>query len=93
VNSTNPALLPALLGPLLAYGHHPPSLKKAFGIVLSKPGKASYDSPSSFRVIVLLRTLSKLLERVVTQRLAAQAIVCGLINPLQCGSVPGKSAS
>jgi hypothetical protein len=30
---------------------------------------------------------------VVAQRLAAQANVCGLINPLQCGSVPGKSAA
>ena len=48
------SLLPSLLDPLLAHGFHPPSLKKALGIVLDKPGKPSSDSPSFFRVIVLL---------------------------------------
>jgi len=39
VHSLKPSLLPSLLGPLLAHGFHPPSLKKALGIVLDKPGK------------------------------------------------------
>jgi len=73
VHRIKPSLLPSLLDPLLAHGFHPPSLKKALGIILDKPGKSSYDSPSSFRVIVLLRTLSKILERVVASRLSAQA--------------------
>jgi len=83
------SLLPSLLDPLLAHGFHPPSLKKALGIVLDKPGKPSYNSPSSFRVIVLLRTLCKILVRVVTSRLSAQATTSSLIHPLQCGSLPG----
>ena len=87
------SLLPSLLDPLLAHGFHPSSLKKALGIVLDKPGKPSYDSPSSFRVIVLLRTLSKILERVVTFRLSAQATICSLIHPVQCGSLPGRSTT
>jgi len=53
VHHLKPSLLPFLLDPLLAHSFHPPSLKKALGIVLDKPGKPSYDSPSSFRVIVL----------------------------------------
>ena len=93
VHRLKPSLLPSLLDPLLAHGFHPPSLKKALGIVLDKPGKPSYDSPSSFRVIVLLRTLSKILERVVTSRLSAQAIICSLIHPLQCGSLPERSTA
>ena len=86
-----PYLLPSLLDPLLDHGFHPPSLKKALGIVLNKLGKPSYDSPSNFRVIVLHRMLSKILERVATSRLSAQAMTCSLIHPLQCGSLPGRS--
>jgi len=71
VHHIKPALLPSLFDPRLAHGFHLPSLKKALGIVLDKPGKPSYDSRSSFRVIVLLRTLSKILERVVASRLSA----------------------
>jgi len=93
VHRIKPSLLPSLLDPLLAHGFHPPSLKKALGIVLDKPGKPLYDSPSSFRVIVLLRTLSKILERVVASRLSAQATICSLIHPLQCGSLPGRSTA
>jgi len=93
VHRIKPSLLPSLLDPLLAHGFHPPSLKKALGIVLDKQGKPSYDSPSSFRVIVLLRTLSKILERVVASRLSAQATIYSLIHPLQCGSLPGRSTA
>jgi len=93
VHRLKPSLLPSLLDPLLAHGFHPPSLKKALGIVLDKPGKPSYDSPSSFWVIVLLRTLSKILEWVVASRLSAEATICSLIYPLQCGSLPGRSTA
>ena len=93
VHRIKPSLLPSLLDPLLAHGFHPPSLKKALGIVLDKPGKPSYNSPFSFRVIVLLRTLSKILERVVASRLSAQAAICSLIHPLQCESLPGRSTA
>ena len=93
VHQIKPSLLPSLLDPQLAHGFHPPSLKKALGIVLNKPGKPSYDSPASFRVIVLLHTLSKILERVAASRLWAQAAICSLIHPLQCGSLPGRSTA
>ena len=90
VHHIKPSLLPSLLDPLLAHGFHPPSLKRPLGIVLDKSGKPSYDSPSSFRVIVLLCTLSKILERVVASRLSAQATICSLIHPFQYGSLPGR---
>jgi len=93
VHRIKPHLLPSLLDPLLVHGFHPPSLKKGLGIVLDKPGKPSYDLPSSFRVNVLLRTLSKILERVVASRLSAQVAVCSIIHPLQCGSLPGRSTA
>ena len=91
VHRSCPALLTNLIGPLLQFGHHPASLKKANGVVLDKPGKASYDSPSSFRVIVLLETISKILERIVASRLALLARSLGLIHPNQTGSLAGLS--
>jgi len=37
-------------------------MKKANGIVLDKPGKPDYCTPASFHIIVLLETVSKILE-------------------------------
>lgn len=91
VNAMNPTLLSTLLSPLLLYGFHPPSLKRANGIVLSKPGKPDYSTPASFRVIVLLETVSKILERIVAMRLAPLARTVGLLNRNQCGSLAGLS--
>jgi len=56
VHRVAPHIILELLAPLVAYGSHPLTLKRADGIILDKPGKPSYDSPSSFRVIVLLQT-------------------------------------
>jgi len=91
VHRSCPALLTSLLSPLLQYGHHPSSLKKANGVVLDKPGKASYDTPASFRVIVLLETLSKILEQVTASCLSLLARHVGLLHPHQTGSLPGLS--
>jgi len=70
-----------LLSPLVAFGYEPPSRKTANGVVLDKPYKASYDSPASFRIIVLLKTISKILEQVLTVRLSAIARSKGLLPP------------
>ena len=73
-------LLPALLSPLVERGYHPSSLRAAEGVVLDKPGKASYDTPASYRVIVLLETLSKILEQLLANRLALQARELGMLT-------------
>jgi len=93
VHRVVPHIIQNLLAPLVAYGSHPNALKRADGIVLDKPGKPSYDSPSSFRVIVLLQTFSKILERIMNWRLSCVARVSGLLNPHQCKSLAGLSAS
>ena len=62
MNIINPSIMLEFLSPLVAFRYHPPSLKNAYGIVLDKPGKAAYDSPASFRIIVLLKTISKSLN-------------------------------
>jgi hypothetical protein len=91
VNEANPHILLNLLSPLLQHGYHPKALKMANGIVLPKPGKSDYSSPASFRIIVLLQTVSKILERIVATRLSLIARSAGLINPNQCGSLSGLS--
>ena len=93
VNATNPSILLDLLSPLVTYGHHPTTLKHANGVVLDKPGKPSYDTPASFRIIVLLKTISKILERILTVRLTSIARQAGHLHPNQCGSLPGLSTS
>jgi len=60
-------------------------------VVLDKPGKSSYESPSSFRIIVLIRTFSKILERIIAARLLTAACLRRLLHPNQCGSLPGLS--
>ena len=93
VNDTNPGLLLDLLAPLVALGYHPTTLKHANGVVHDKLGKPSYDTPASFRILVLLKTISKILERILTVRLTSLARQAGLLHPNQCGSLPGFSTS
>ena len=93
INRVAPSLLLGLLAPLVSHGFHAPSLKKADSIVLDNPGKPSYDSPSSFRVIVLLMTFSKILERIMKSRLSCVAQVVGLLNPYQCSSLAALSVA
>ena len=64
-------------------------MKKANGIVLHKPGKPDHPTPSSVRIIVLLETVSKILERLSALRLASAARFLGLLHPNQCGSLSG----
>jgi len=87
-----PGILTSLLAPLLVYGHHPSSMKKDNGVILDKPGKPFYDSPSSFRIIVLLQTVSKILERIVASQLSAITRHTGLLPHNQCGSLPSLSS-
>ena len=62
-------------------------------MVLDKPGKASYNSPPPSEIIVLLKTISNILERIMTVRLSAIARSKGLLYQNQCGSLPGLSSS
>ena len=63
-------------------------MKMANEVVLDIPGNPSYDSPSSFRIIVLLQTFSEILKRIVASRLSAIVRYVGLLHGNQCGSLP-----
>jgi hypothetical protein len=65
----------------------------ANGILLPKPVKKSYIKPTIFRIIVLLETISKILEPIVTFCLYNYTIQHNLIHPSPGGSAPGSSTS
>ena len=64
-------------------------MKKANGIVLDNPSKPDYRTPASFRIIVLLETISKILKRLSALCLTSAARCLGLLHPNQCGSQAG----
>ena len=92
IHKATPTLTPGILSICLQFGFHPSCLKSSNGFVLPKSGKADYSTPRSFRVIVLLDTFSKILEKVVQSRLSATAHLKGLVSVHQAGSLPGVSA-
>jgi len=55
-------------------GYWPDYFKKLTTIVIPKPNKSSYNSLKSFRPIVLLNTIGKLIEKVIGDRLQFQVI-------------------
>jgi len=81
VNKINPSLLLQILATLVLLGYHPASLKSSKGVVLDKPGKLSYESPSSFRIMGLIRRFSKILEGIIAARLLTAAQPRGLLHP------------
>jgi len=91
VNKINPSILLQIPFTLVLLGYRLASLKGSNGVVLDKPGKPYYESPSSFRIIVLIRTFSKILERIIAARLLTAARLRGQLHPNQCGSLPGLS--
>jgi len=80
------------LGPLLKFEYHLIWLKKANGIVSDNSGKPSYDSPVLFTVIVLLQTVSKILESVIAWSLSLVARTLKLLHDNQCVSRPSLSS-
>ena len=53
----------------LDLGHWLSHFKISTTIVIPKPNKSSYDMPKLFKLIVLLNILSKLIEKVIGNRL------------------------
>jgi len=56
-------------------------------IIIPKPNKESYDSPKSFKPIILLNTIGKLIKKVIGDRLQFYSISNNFIHPSQLGSL------
>ncbi|KAL5596915.1 uncharacterized protein BROUX77_006863 [Berkeleyomyces rouxiae] len=66
-------LITGLYNLCLDSGHHPSTFKKADLVAIPKPGRPR-QAPRSYRLISLLPTLGKGLERAVARRLAEESI-------------------
>jgi hypothetical protein len=75
----------------LTTGVWPDEFKVSITVVIPKPGKPSYDTPKSFRPIVLLNTMGKLLEKMLANRLQFEAAEHGVLHPNQFGDVRQNS--
>jgi len=62
-------------------------------IIISKPNKISYNTSKTFRPIVLLNILSKLIEKVVGKRLQFQALSNNSIHPCQLEGLKQQSTT
>ncbi|ODM14227.1 hypothetical protein SI65_10361 [Aspergillus cristatus] len=74
-------------------GWHPTPFRQALLVALPKPGKKDYSSPRSYRLIALLSTLGKGLERLIAHRMAWVAIKYKVLHPQQFGALPCRSAT
>ncbi|GBM65132.1 Retrovirus-related Pol polyprotein from type-1 retrotransposable element R1 [Araneus ventricosus] len=82
INNKSPQLFVSLFNRCLDLGHFPRPWKKAKLVLLNKPGKDTTD-PRAYRPICLLSTMSKVLDKLVSQRILHQFHSNNLLNPLQ----------
>ena len=74
-------------------GYWPKYFKISTTVVISKPNKMLYDNPKAFRPIVLLNTLGKMIEKVITERIQFTVMSNDFIHPSQLGRLKFKSTS
>jgi hypothetical protein len=72
-------------------GHYPQQQKAAKIVVLRKPGKPDYTTPSAYRPISLLNTLGKLLEAATARRLPYYTETHRLLPDALFGGRPGPN--
>jgi hypothetical protein len=72
-------------------GHWPMHFKESLSVIIPKPGKASYSTPKSFRPIVLLNTLGKLVEKMLACRLQFDGVAHNAFEPNQFGGIAQHS--
>jgi hypothetical protein len=61
--------LTLLANTCLKLKHYPAFLKSSRTIVLRKPGKSSYKSLSAWRLIALLKTIGKVIKKLLVRRI------------------------
>ena len=80
-----------LVNTCIEFGYWPSHFKTSITVVIPKPNKSSYDSPKSFRPIVLLNTLEKLIEKVIGNRLQFHLISNNFIHQSQLNGLKFKA--
>ena len=66
---------------ILDFSYHPLLWHQALVVVIPKPNKPDYSSPRAYRPISLLECFSKLLEKIIANRLSFDSIHFPIIPP------------
>jgi hypothetical protein len=77
--------LTAVYNACVTLSHHPAAWKNAVVVVIPKPDRPDYTQAKAHRPISLLETMSKLLEKVVAQRMQHDIVADELIPTTQFG--------
>jgi hypothetical protein len=82
---------------LIANSYHPKCFKEATGVILKKSQSAkspyrNYTLPKAYRIILLLNYLAKVMEKIITRRLAVITEFKTLLYMHQIGGRRQKSA-
>jgi len=92
--SANPRIAALFLGvaeACIQVGHWPAHFKESLSVIIPKPGKPSYATPKSFCPIVLLNTLGKLVEKMLSRRMQYDGVQHGAFQPNQFGGISQRS--
>ena len=85
------ALFTRIADACITAGHWPSHFKESLSVIIPKPGKPNYSTPKSFRPIVLLNTLGKLVEKMLARRLQFDGVAHGAFEPNQFGGIAQHS--
>jgi len=72
---------------ILYLHNHIDELPLFHSVIIPKPGKPTYSTPKSFRPIVLLNTVGKFIEKMISNCLQFDMIKYDLVHPDQVGGV------
>jgi Reverse transcriptase (RNA-dependent DNA polymerase) len=72
-------------------GHWPSHFEESLLVIIPKPEKPDYLMPKSFQPIVLLNTLGKLFEKLLSRRLQFDGVAHGAFHPMQFGGIAQHS--
>ena len=73
--------------------HWPDHFKCSTTVIIPKPNKPAYNNPKYFCLIILLNTIGKLIEKVITKRLQFHIINNDFVHPSQLGGLKFKSTT
>jgi len=67
--------------------------KQSISIIIPKPNKSQYNTSKAFCPIVLLNTLSKLIEKVISHHIQFQTVQSTVLHPNQLGEIIQRSTT
>jgi len=71
----------------ITVGYWPDQFKESTSVIIPKPNKTSYNTSKAFQPIILLNTMGKLIEKVISNRLQFHLSANGFLDPNQLGGI------